>query len=109
MQFYKVARTHVGKLLQQENAESLQFLSNNFDRLIQYSQLNNLSAIILAQDPDIAGRDKLSQIIPISENWCDIGSIYQSQNNYDKAEYYYREASYMISSQLPFVEDVYRM
>lgn len=96
--FYKEARKHIYSLLYKKNESALDFFKEHYYRLTQYRMLNNMSTMVFAKYPSLVNRERLNEILPNCENWCDIGLIFQNCGDSITAQKYFNEASFMIPS-----------
>nr|WP_239060762.1 O-antigen ligase family protein [Bacteroides sp. 519] len=85
----------------------IQSLSTFYDRqsdisLTQYRKLkfntsfNDYYTTWLIQQPECIDSERLRDIYPSCESYCMIGNYYLKHNDYELAEFYLRQASYMI-------------
>lgn len=103
LRFYKNVSFHTKILSKQchNRDNSKEFINDNFRKLKYNTRFMNLYFIWLPKsltcNNDI---NKLRNIVPSCEGYCDIGNVYLNNGYYKRAEEYFNTASYMIPTRL---------
>lgn len=94
--FIREANKNLQKTLLTVDRQAELYIEHHRRRIAEYPSLNTLYSLVLTEQADGRGNEKLNLLLPTCENWCDIGNVYVRQGSFRMAENYYREASLMI-------------
>lgn len=83
-----------------EPEQTLNFYTENFDRIKNYMDYNIFFSSLLERNAAEIEEEIIRTIIPTSESWCNIGDYYKKLGEYDKAVGYYKAASYMVPTRV---------
>lgn len=95
--FYRRTSQHLNALFTQDDEKSNSFFDDHFSRLKLNHSFSNAYSFFLRENPDY---DKMLQLAPTYELYCEIGDLLIEREEYDEARHYYQQASYMIPTRI---------
>lgn len=97
---YRQAKDKVRLLLHSYDKDAADYVITHFNRLQSDYRFNTLYLLAMLKYPEMMNESDLERIMPICENWCDIGDYYFENEVYDCAGNYYRTAAWMVPTRI---------